>query len=235
MAFDLKKELTEKMQGIITLIKNEKPSEATHIKMCDGFHQSRGAFGTVNCWTSIDCRYLDEEGNTIQTIEAHKVGDQQMRDAINYVLYTEGLYKPYSEENLKVIQKNYYGLLDFDMIEAFNGLYSPQYQMKLICKEIIENRMEDVNIAFILDYDYAENRTDMKWNKKEYSFRGQITYGDKQYTTPCMWDTNVHMLIGKVYNELKDVVPRIIISYDMLDVDRDKFEGHLNWCDSITF
>ena len=151
----------------------------------------------------------------------------------NYILYSLGWYKPYSEDNLKSIRRTYESDLNAGLIEPINYLYSPKYKMKMICDKIIELGVtEEIKLVFVLDYELAENRTDIKYHKKQYSFKGKIIGGGKEYTTPPMWDTKIHMLLNCVYTELKNNgIDNISVEYDMEQEDYDDFEGHLNWTD----
>ena len=234
---DIKKRTTEKIMSMVDEAINNKPNHTVDIRFVENYHHSVGAFGTHNCWTAIDCIYTNQNGETIKRIEALKHGDWNDSDMGNYILYNRGYHAPNELDSLgclKKIKNTYDTNLNYGIIDPIDNLYSTTYTMKLICDEIIENNLDDIVLTFILDYDYAENRTDMKWKKKEYSFQCQITYGDKQYTTDYLWDTNAHMLMGKIYNKLIDHVNHLIISYDMLDDDRIRFENGHNWTD-ITF
>lgn len=233
---DLKKELTERIINMVDKAKELKPSEADTMIFVEGYHRSIGAFGTVNCWVSTDCIYYDVEGNRISKKEIEHKGSWQWHNPANYILYNEGLLYLIGS-NIKNFKRDYDKLLDYDMIYPINNLYSDKYRCKMLCEKIIKNhKNSNVELVFILDYEFAENRKDMKFNKNEYSVKGEIICDDLKLELPHMWYTNLHILFDKVRNTLIfNSENEITIKHIMTEEDKNEFTSHTRWRDDKSF
>ncbi len=214
------------------------PKGATHMRVYDGDRCYTNEFGLLSHYTGIDCVYYNDNSDkyglyeTVGKIEIDNHGSWEDTYCANYILYNEGLYRPYSQENLKAIKGRYETSLDYGLIHPINGLYSDEYQCKMICKDIIKNHKDsEVCLAFVMDYDYCESRWEKYLKgKKEYAVRGRITCDDIDFTTECEWDTRIWILFDHIQTELKaHGVEKVSIDFDMDVGDKNRMEGHLRW------
>lgn len=235
---DFKEEKTKDVIQLVNKIVSEKPDEFYRAVVMEDYKTSFGAFGTVSCWTSLICVYFDEERNRIKTITIAEHGNWQTGDTINYILYWKGIYKPRNDEDLKIIRDRYESSVDMGLINPINHIYSETYRMKKICEYILKNREsvpEPAKLTMILDYEFAENRTDMKYHKKDYSYRLKVEFNGYEFTTRHSWYTKASILLDKVYNELKNNgFDAISVIYDMNKEDKEKYERCTN-STNITF
>ena len=238
---DLKTRSTNAIKDLVRDAKENMPENAVNMRLYEEYHTKIGPLGTYHNRTSIDCAYFDKEGNLIKKMEMKKTGSWQFdSDPANYVLHKEGLWKPYDYDTyghkIKHIKETYENMLNYDMIEPINGITSVEYDCKVFCDKILnDSDKKTLELSFILDYDYAKTRTDIKFKKEEYSIKGKVKYGDEEFEIPHMWVTGIHMLYGKMITKLNEGgFDDIVIHYDMKSEDRKKIFNHLRWAD-ITF
>lgn len=235
----MKERMTNKIKKLVEEAKAKMPEDAVNMRLYEEFHTTMGPLQTYCNRTSIDCAYFDDEGKVISRKEIARIGTWQISEPANYILYNQGLWKPYEYdrgEKLKTIRQRYETLLNFNSIYPIDGLTSPEYDCKKFCDRILKGDKNDtLHLTFILDYDFAENRTDMKFNKKEYSIKGKVKYGSEELEIPHMWATEVHMIYGRMITKLNEGgFDDILIHYDMKSEDRKKIFNSLRWA-NITF
>ena len=224
---------TQKIQNIVKTSIEQMPKEATNIRLVDDYRQSVGLFGTYSCWTEVEAVYKDDDGHEVGRVKTiDKIGGWQYCDPANYILYTMGLYRPYSEDNLKQIKAVYEGDLNSGACYPINNIYSSEYLVDLECKEAIFTTT-DVDLSFILDYDYFENRTDMPFarddRKKRASFKIKIAYNGKTYCTEHKGEWDAYRIFNKVYKTLTENGVNVNVNYDMSAEDKRVFLGHYVW------
>ena len=248
---DFRKDSTNKLIEIIDSAKAQMPKEATHMKIIRKSKRGINSLGVGYDYYRTYCVYYNDNENFYEPISKYfdpmflgyeKVGSVeicgdimfQKEYAINYILYTEGLYRPNNLENLKSIKAHYWGLIDAKIIYPINDLCSDEYMFRSICENIIENHKDSkVKLSFIMDYEYCENRWEKYLKgKKEYAVKGRITCDEINFVTDYDWDTGVWILFDKTITELtKNGVDKenILIEYDMEEEDKEKMLSHLRW------
>lgn len=234
---DFRKSSTETIENIIKTAKENMPKEATHMKIYDGDRCYINEFGILTHYTGTDCVYYNDNMSEygfyekVGHLEINNCGSWEESYSANYVLYNEGLYRPYSDENLKSIKGRYEIMLDYGIIYPINGLYSDEYKCKMFCKNIIENHKDSlVKLIFVQDYDYCENREDRLKGNKEYSIRAKIVCDGLEYLSDCDWDTGIWIMLDQAKTELvKNGVSNVVVEYDMTDEDMERLTRHHNW------
>lgn len=224
--------MNDRIEKTLKKAKELKPSDCTHIKIVQGERCGINDMGRLTSWYATDCIYFNKDNEVIKREEIFSLGDRDYVDIENYILYDEGLYKPYSKENLKSIRRTYEKFLDYGMLEPINNLYSYEYECKMIIKEIIKNhKKSEVRFKFFMDYEFAENRWEkhLKGNKN-YAVKGIIECDDLYYESDYDMDTMIWMMFDKAITELKNnYVENISISYDMKYEDEEMIIKRHNW------
>ena len=218
---------TENVENTLKKIIDEKPENAKYADVIEHYNMKADGFlGGVSCWTSLNCRYTNENREIVKEIEIKEHGSRSSADALNYLLYWKGLYKC-NDDEFKQIRGEYERKVDAGIIYPIRNLQSPKSAFQRICKYIIRENSESVpvTLTFICDYDYAETG-DIRGGlsdlgKREYSIRGKIEYKGEEYTTRIMNYTHVHILFSKVHKELTDNGIPVVVCHDMDDSDAD--------------
>lgn len=227
MASILKKWNTEKIENIVKTAVEQMPAEATNIRLIEGYRHSVGAFGTHNCWTEVEAVYKDDEGHEVgrvRTIDKH--GGWQYSNPANYVLYHMGLYKPYSDDNLKHIKQNYDGDLNRGSIYPINEIYSNEYLMDLKVKEMIFTT-DKVDLTFKLDYD--SDLWGTKWTKPcDYRI---ILNG---FETEPLSEYDAYFLFVNTFDMLLENGVKVNTNFDMLEEHKNRLK-HWGWREEINF
>ena len=229
-----RQESTERVKTQLKMIIDEKPDEAKYARVVDKHNRSVGGMlGTVSCWTSHNCKYIDENGETIKTIPITTHDSRfQARDTLNFLLYHRGLYKLRYDDEYRQIRGSYEGEINAGIIYPIDNLHSPESRFQRICDYICND--EDpapVTLTFVCDYDYAETE-----NKSvNYAIRGKIEYKGQETHTRPMWYTGVHMLFSKAHKQLTDNGVEVIVAHDMKKDDADFMMGHHSEVGGLTW
>ena len=238
---------TDKVIEIINFVKDNMPKEATHMEVFRKCKRGINSLGIGYDYYETYCNYYNDVGvyheskyfepmllgyEKVKTIKVCGDIRWQKEYSINYILYEEGLYRPHDEEKLKSLKQHYYNEIDAGIIYPINDLYSDDFKFRKACETIINDYSDsEVNLIFILDYEFAENRWEKHLkSKKEYAVKGKLICDDIEIETDFYMDTKVWILFDKVKTTLnKYGIDKITIGYEMEDEDRDKMLSHHRW------
>lgn len=244
---EFRKKSTENVIEIIDFVKSNKPSEATHMKVYRKRNVGINGFGIgyeyyetyVLYYNDVpiyhESKYFEPMLLGYEKVKDIRIcGDTRWEevDSINYILYEEGLYRPYSEKDLNSIKNRYHTEVNYKIIYPIDELYSDEYRMRMICKDIIENHKDSrIDLNFILDYDYYRNRDEKHLKgKKDYAIKGEIICDDIKFITDFDWFTKIWILFDKMYSTLKYYgVENVFVNFNMTNEDRDRFIRFHNW------
>lgn len=235
MTFDLKQHTTDKIENIVKTAIEQMPSEATNIRLIEGYRQSSSGYPlfVTNCWTEVDAIYKDNTGHEITRIPTiDKVGGWQYSEPANYILYNMGLHQPINKDKLKTIKSRYEWQLDHDMIYPIHNVTSDAYNIRnLVDKIIKDNNKPEVVLTFVLDYNYFENGfgKNVKYDKREYCIKSRITTEDITYTSQdCRNFFDNTILLEECYHKLKEHGICVLVDYDMENNDWEFITSHWN-------
>ena len=219
---DLKQSLTDKIENIVNNAIQKMPENATHITLIEGYRQasSGGFLKVTNCWTEVDAIYKDKNEHEITRIQTIGKGGWQYSEPANYILYHMGLHKPYNTEKLRTIKARYDWDLDHNRIYPIKKIISDNYKIRNIVNNIIQENNTDnnVNLTFVLDYDYMENNfsPNVKYDTRPHSIKARITSNNKNYTfKDCKNFFDITMILEESYLKLKEHNIPVTINYDM--------------------
>lgn len=213
---------TEKIQNIVKSAVEQMPEEATNIRLIEGYRQSIGIFGTCNCWTEVEAVYENDEGHEVGRVKTiDKIGGWQYNDPANYVLYHMGLYKPYSEDNLKSIKAIYETDVNNGSLLPINEIYTNQYLMDLKVKETIWSTTT-VDLNLILDYNSHI------WRSKDY----RVKLGN--FITEPLSEYDAYFLFVNTFDVLLENGIEVFTFFDMKSEDKEKLK-HWRWREEINF
>ena len=203
-----RQESTERVKTQLKMIIDEMPTEAKYCKVVDKDNRSVGGMlGTVSCWISHNCKYINEDGE---------------------------LYKLRYGDEYRKIRGSYESEIDAGIIYPIDNLHSPESRFQRICDYICND--EDpapVTLTFVCDYDYAE--TEVKGvlsekGKREYAIRAKIEYkGQETHTRPMNY-TMVSILFCKTHKQLIENGVQVIVGHEMENDDKEfMMEHHTQW------
>lgn len=216
---------TEKIQNIVKSAVEQMPENATNIRLVEGYRHSVGVFGTHNCWTEVEAVYKDDEGHEVRrvrTIDKH--GGWQYSDPANYVLYHMGLYKPYSDDNLKSIKARYESDLNHGTLFPINEIYSNQYLMDLKVKEAIYT-----TTAVALHFKLHTKETSRYYRNGKYI----IKLGN--FETEPLSEHDAYFLFTRTFDVLMENGIKVFTFFDMSKEDKQNLNKGWVWRDEINF
>ena len=227
---EFRKDSTDKIINIIDFVKKNMPKEATHMEVFRKCKKGINSLGIMFDYYETYCNYYNDVGiyHESKYFEPMLLGYEKVKSikvcgnirweeeySINYILYEEGLYRPHDEEKLKSIKGRYYAEIDAGIIYPINGFMSHNFKFRKACEDIINNHTDsEINLSFIMDYDFAENRSERYLKgKKEYAVKGRLVCDDIDIETDFCMDTEIWILFDKVKTTLNEYdIKKIIIN-----------------------